>query len=97
MLYFHISEDEYNSLEKAMNQLALLVGLLEIAPEKKNLQSITGEQLFAFLDAQVAVMHEVAAAVKMRGIMGRQADPVKPSKAATKRRSREHLAQGSTA
>ena len=94
MLYYHISEDEYNALEKAMNQLGLLVGLLEITPDKKNLQSITGYQLFCFLNAQFSTLHDVADAVTTRGIMARQADPVKPNKASSRRRSREHLAQG---
>ena len=91
MLYFHISEDEYNSLESAMNQLGMLVGLLEIAPGQKNLQSINVDGLYHFVNTQFSSLRNITTALEAREGLTQQPEQELPRKKAVKRSKREKL------
>ena len=98
MLYYQISEVEFNRLETVRNQIGLLAGLLEIVKPGVCLPSVTADQLGTFMSEQFEALQHLMQAVDERGIDRFEADkpqPVAPAK--PRRRSREHLAQGATA
>ncbi|WP_054074422.1 hypothetical protein [Comamonas testosteroni] len=91
MLYFHISEDEYNALESAMSQLGVLVGLLEIAPGKKTLQSINVDGLYNFVNTQFSALRAITNAVEVREGLTCEPDQQLPLQKTTKRSKREKM------
>ena len=65
-MYYQISEDEFNSLESARNQLNLIAGLVASFNTKEFLSAITGAELHAFIDAQQATVSRVIEAANER-------------------------------
>ncbi|MBB2775048.1 UNVERIFIED_ORG: hypothetical protein HNP28_000319 [Comamonas terrigena] len=98
MLYYQISEVEYNRLEAVCNQIGLLAGLLEIVPPGKNLPSITAGQMGSFMSEQFDALQHLMQAVDDRGVGRVETEKPKPAlPAQPRRRSREHLARGAAA
>ncbi|CAC9684171.1 hypothetical protein [Delftia tsuruhatensis] len=52
MLYFQLSESEYNSLRRVQAQLGLISGLLIVGYPASALEPVTPGQLLAFIQAQ---------------------------------------------
>lgn len=65
-MYYQISEDEFNSLESARDQLNLIAGLVACFNTKECLSAITGAELHAFVDAQQATVSRVIEAANER-------------------------------
>lgn len=95
MLYFQISEDECFAIQKTAEKLGALVGLLELIGDKP-LVSVTAEQMHSALFDNVEALRNIVSVLFEQG-------PIEHLRATTetsskpKRRSREHLAQGTAA
>lgn len=98
MLYYQISEVEFNRLEAARDQIGLLAGLLEVVKPGVVLSSVTATQLGTFMGEQFEALQQLMQAVDERGIGRLEADKPQPAiTTKSRRRSREHLAQGASA
>ncbi len=69
MLYFQISEDEFNKLNRVHDQLGLISSLLIGAYPGNALEVVETDQLLAFINAQIETMELLAGAVRQRGVM----------------------------
>lgn len=96
MLYYQISEVEFNRLDTVRNQIGLLAGLLEIVKPGASLPSVTADQLGTFMSEQFEALQHLMQAVDERGTGKLEANKPQPEAPATSRR-REHLVQGATA
>ncbi len=56
MLYFQISEDEFNKLNRVHDQLGLISSLLIGAYPGNALEVVETDQLLAFINAQIETM-----------------------------------------
>ena len=95
MLYFQISEDDCFAIQKTAEKLGMLVGLLELIGDK-HLVSVTAEQLYAALWENFEAIRDIVPAVFEQGSVAPLLVTPKPSPK-SRRRSREHLAQGAAA
>lgn len=75
MLYFQLSEPEYNSLRRVQDQLGLISSLIIGAYPGHALEPVTPGQLLAFIQAQEeaieGVIEGVMGEVKERGVVRR--------------------------
>ncbi|MDR6732399.1 hypothetical protein [Delftia lacustris] len=69
MLYFQISEDEFNKLNRVHDQLGLISSLLIGASPGNALEVVETDQLLAFINAQIETMELLTGAVRQRGVM----------------------------
>lgn len=69
MLYFQLSEPEYNSLRRVQAQLGLISGLLIAGYPASALEPVTPGQLLAFIQAQEEALEEVMGDVSERGVV----------------------------
>lgn len=69
MLYFQLSETEYNSLLRVQDQLGLISSLIISAYPGHALEPVTSGQLLAFIQAQEEALEQVMDFVKRRGML----------------------------
>lgn len=67
MLYFQLSEPEYNQLRSVQDQLGLISGLISGAHPGYSLEVVTAQQWQAFVKAQEEVLSGIGDAVAGRG------------------------------
>ena len=95
MQYFLISEDDCLVIQNIEEKLGALVGLLDLIGDK-HLVSVTAEQMHSALFDNVEALRNIVSVLFEQG-------PIEHLRATTetsskpKRRSREHLAQGTAA
>ncbi|EPD45287.1 MULTISPECIES: hypothetical protein [Delftia] len=68
MLYFQLSEPEYNSLRRVQDQLGLISSLIIGAYPGHALEPVTPGQLLAFIQAQEETLEAIIAEVRERGV-----------------------------
>ncbi|MEJ8292191.1 hypothetical protein WKI45_05140 [Delftia tsuruhatensis] len=68
MLYFQLSEPEYNSLRRVQDQLGLISSLIMGAYPGHALEPVTPGQLLAFIQAQEETLEAIIAEVRERGV-----------------------------
>lgn len=71
MLYFQLSEPEYNSLRRVQDQLGLISSLIIGAYPGHALEPVTSGQLLAFIQAQEEALEGVMGGVSERGVVRR--------------------------
>ena len=69
MLYFQLSEPEYNSLRRVQDQLGLISSLIMGACPGHALEPVTPGQLLAFIQAQEEGLEGVMGGVSERGVV----------------------------
>ena len=69
MLYFQMSEDEFNQLNSVREQWGLISSLLVGAYPSNPIQVVESNELLAFINAQIEAMEGVVGAVRQRGVM----------------------------
>ena len=69
MLYFQLSETEYNSLRRVQDQLGLISSLIISAYPGHALEPVTSGQLLAFIQAQEEAIEGVMGGVSERGVV----------------------------
>jgi hypothetical protein len=69
MLYFQLSEPEYNSLRRVQDQLGLISCLIRGAYPGHALERVTPGQLLAFIQAQEEALEGVMGGVSERGVV----------------------------
>lgn len=69
MLYFQLSEMEYNSLRRVQEQLGLISGLIIGGYPEDALEAVTAGQLLAFVQTQEEAIEQVMGVVKERGVI----------------------------
>lgn len=94
MQYFLISEDDCLVIQNIEEKLGALVGLLDLIGDK-HLVSVTAEQMHSALFDNVEALRNIVSALFEQAPIEQLATPQTSSK--PKRRSREHLAQGTAA
>lgn len=74
MLYFQMSEDEFNQLNSVREQWGLISSLLVGAYPNSPIQVVESNELLAFINAQIEAMEGVVGAVRQRGVMKQLAE-----------------------
>lgn len=74
MLYFQMSEDEFNQLNSVREQWGLISSLLVGAYLSNPIQVVESNELLAFINAQIEAMEGVVGAVRQRGVMKQLAE-----------------------
>jgi hypothetical protein len=69
MMYFQLSEPEYNSRRRVQDQLGLISRLIIGAYPGHDLEPVTPGQLLAFIQAQEEALEGVIGGVGERGVM----------------------------
>lgn len=69
MLYFQLSEPEYNRLRSVQEQLGLISGLISGAHPGYSLEVVTAQQWQSFVKAQEEVLGGIGDAVVGRGVV----------------------------
>ena len=69
MLYFQMSEDEFNQLNRVREQWGLISSLLIGAYPSNPMEVVDSNELLAFINAQIEAMEAVVGAIRQRGVM----------------------------
>ena len=67
MLYFQLSEPEYNQLRSVQEQLGLISGLISGTHPGCSLEIVTAQQWQSFVKAQEEVLAKIGDALEERG------------------------------
>ena len=69
MLYFQMSEDEFNQLNRVREQWGLISSLLIGAYPSNPMEVVESNELLAFINAQMEAMEAVVGTIRQRGVM----------------------------
>ncbi|WAT88477.1 hypothetical protein [Delftia acidovorans] len=69
MLYFQMSEDEFNQLNRVREQWGLISSLLIGAYPSNPMEVVESNELLAFINAQIEAMEAVVGTIRQRGVM----------------------------
>ena len=69
MLYFQMSEDEFNQLNRVREQWGLISSLLIGAYPSNPMEVVDSNELLAFINAQIEAMEAVVGTIRQRGVM----------------------------